>query len=109
MNIGRVKVTRERKEGISMFFYTLSQGAYSHYEPVTLYHQDEISRMRFFEMCQEVVRQGEISLEDVVKALCEQYGFVEVVSRIEINCYADFEGITKCQIDEDTKCFELEP
>lgn len=92
-----------------MFFYTLSQGAYLDYDPVTLYHQEEISRMRFFEMCQEVVRQGKFSLEDVVKALCEQYGFTEVASRIEINCYADFEGITKYKIDEDTKHFELEP
>ncbi|MGN4127631.1 hypothetical protein ACMGD3_21875 [Lysinibacillus sphaericus] len=92
-----------------MFFYTLSQGAYSYYEPVTLYHQEEISKTRFFEMCQEVVQQGKVSLEDVLKALCEQYGFAEAVSQIEINCYADFEGITKYKIDEDTKYFSLEP
>ncbi|MFA1738451.1 hypothetical protein [Lysinibacillus fusiformis] len=52
-----------------MVFFTLSQGAYSYYEPVTLYHQEEISRMRFLEMCQEVVRQGNVTLEEVVNAL----------------------------------------
>lgn len=92
-----------------MYFYTLSQGAYSFYEHTTLYHQDEISRKRFFEMCQEVVQQGKVSPEDLVKALCEQYGFTEVVSQIEINCYADFEDITKYKIDEDTEYIGLEP
>ena len=92
-----------------MYFYTLSQGDYSFYAPTTLYHQEEISRIRFFEMCQEVVQQGKVTHEDVVKALCEQYGFAEVVSQIEINCYADFEGITKYKIDEDTEYISLEP
>lgn len=92
-----------------MYFYTLSQGAYTDYAPVMLYHQEEISRTRFFEMCQEVVQQGKVSLGEVVEVLCEQYGFTEAVSRIEINCYADFEGITKYRIDENTEFFGLEP
>ncbi|WP_310876997.1 hypothetical protein [Priestia megaterium] len=73
-----------------MYFYTVSEGRHSDYNPVIMYHTDKFSRKDFIDIYNKSIdhieNQGNnIEIEWVVRHMCNNYGFVEVKDEFEIN------------------------
>lgn len=68
-----------------MKFFTLSRGDFHEYDPTILYTDKPLSTDEFLTMFNGLVQQGVLDHDDMIEALCEQYGFRKVESEIDIN------------------------
>lgn len=70
-----------------MYFYTLSQGAYSDYVEEVLYHETKWTKEQFGEMFNEAVgSQDDGFIYNTVEYLVEKFGFKKVEPTVYVRC-----------------------
>jgi hypothetical protein len=84
------------KGGLTMYFYTVSDGCYEHYYETTLTHEVKYSKEQFAKMFNEAVDNGSTDSLGVADYLLDKYGFQTFEPEVFIKCdYGAYKKLTE--------------